>query len=290
MKRKFITNAVLLISVMGLTACPNNENKTNPAAIQQQAPPPGGNGANSGNPATNLIKLDPSIKSFLCEFEGQRYKNHKHGQSYVNIPRTTSIITLAGPGAQTVYLRNSFFGFDMGKFGTIYLRYIPAAQDKSKADTIILVNEGLNKNMIMTQSGYAGQEVKLEAAKEDLSLSVSCKGTTEFKEAPAQTGKTNLVCTGSASTALSSVEEINTTIPLNSIVAGEAFAISQTSTALMAQLDSAASRITYIANMDSEKAPIVQSTASLKSPSRVYVKGNSRDEHAGWIKVTCSIQ
>lgn len=294
MNRKIITPALLLLSLVALTACPNNDRNNNPAANQLRAPPPvspvppvgGGN-----PPSTNPIQLDPSIKSFQCEFEGQRYKSHKYFSSNVYIPKTTSLITLGGPGEQTVYLRTKFLGLDPGKFGTMYMRYVPAAKDKSRADTIILANEGLDKNMRMTQSGFAGQEVKLEAQDDGMFISISCKGATQFKESPAHTGKTNLVCTGKSSTATSAEEEINTIIPLNSIIAGESFAISQGSGALTAKLDSTASTITYVADIDPGYAPIVVSTASLKSATRFYLVGNSRDQYSsGKISVTCGIQ
>lgn len=279
MKQILITNMVLLLSLLALTACPNNERNNNPAAIPFQNPPT----VPVVNPSQNPLPVDSNIKSFMCEFEGQRDKLGKHWNS-IPMPKTTSLITVNG--GQRVYLRNSFLGFDLGNFGTIYMQYVPADRAKSGADTLNIVNQGLTKAQNMAQSGFAGEQVKLMAQAERLFVSISCKGTTPFKGAVESTGKTKLVCNAKSKTAASEEDKILEK-PLNSILAGESFEITPE---VSARLDSKATTITYEASLlDSKVSQSVTSSASLKSSSIFSIADKSIVPRAE-IEVSCKLQ
>lgn len=282
MKQKLMVHSILFLSLVALTACPGNNRSGNPPVATQQAPPVTGQ-----NPITNPTPIDSNIKSFQCEFEGQRIKNHKYLNTNVNIPKTVSLITLYGNTKQNVNLRSKFLGIDIGKFGEMYMQYVPGDRTKSGADTINIVNRGLNKGMSMTQSGFAGKEVKLAATSQDgnLYVAISCKGTTSFKGDANNTGKTKLVCKGKSSTAITSVEQINFERPLNSLQAGETFEISQ---AVSAKLDARATTITYEASLDPGVAPSVSSTGSLGSPSMLTLSDKSIPEAE--IEIECRLQ
>lgn len=284
MKQKIITkifkNAALLASLLVLAACPNNDRKNAPVIAPQQGPvsPPGG----------SPIAIDASIKSFQCEFEAQRSNKSKYFNSSVSIPKTIAVMTFNGNYENRIDLRTKFLGMDFGKFGAIYMKYVPSSKTKTGTDTIILVDEGLNKNLRMSQSGYAGQEVRLEAQDDGMFVSIACKGTTQFKSGPAQTGKTNLICKGKSSTTLSTEREFEEVIPLSSIQAGVPFEIAE---ALSAKLDSKASTITYIGDVDPGYAPLVLSTASLKSPATFKISNMGKGQNSiGEINVTCNLK
>ena len=268
---KTLKSVILLTSLLALTACPDNGRAIAPVITPQAIPP-------AANPPTgNPIAIDPSIKSFMCEYEAERNNRRTFFRSSV---------TFYGNREQKIDLRTKFLGMDFGKFGAIYMRYVPAK--KSGTDTIVLVDEGLNKNMRMSQSGFAGQEVKLEAQDYDLSLSIACKGTTQFKSVVDQTAKTNLICKGKSGRALSPVKEFEEVIPLSSIQDGEQFEIAE---ALGAKLDRKTSTISYIGDVDPGRAPMVLSTASLKSATtfKIVNMGNGHNS-IGEIYVICNLK
>jgi|GEM_PF-5430988 len=278
MKKKIITPVLLLLSLFALTACPNNERNNTPNVTPLQTIPPVG----SGGAVTNPVPLDSNIKSFECEFEGQREKTHKYWNSNTYIPKTISIITVNS--GQKVYLRSQFLGFDLGNFGNIYMQYVPGDRVKSGADTLNIVNQGLSKRMNMTQSGYAGDVVQLMVDDQNMFISISCKGTTAFKGAADSAGKIRLICKGKSSTAIDGEEQINLDKPLNSIIAGESFEISR---AISGKLDSKAATITYETSLAPE-APRVTSVASLKSPSTLSLKDKAI--LGASVDVTCKLQ
>ena len=281
--QKIMTNALLLLSLVALTACPDNsQDRNNIVTPQAQTPPQGGN--IGGNPANGLDQLDTIMKTIQCEFEGQRTNSSKYFNSNVSIPKTIALISLDSRIGTIIDLRTKFLGFDIGKFGNISMRYVPAARTRSGTDTIVLADEGLNKNLRMSQSGYAGQVVKLEALDDNMFVTVSCKGTSQFKSGSASSGKTKLVCHGKSSTPIAAEEEIDKTIPLDSVQADEEFEISKE---VRAKLDKEATTITFMGSIDPEYAPEITSTASLKSSATFEIKelGSSTK-----INVTCKLQ
>lgn len=279
-KNALFKSIVVLLSLTAFTACPNND-RSNPQATQLQAPPP----VPPQAPVTSPAPLDPMIKSFQCDFEAFRDTTKKYWKFSSRIPKTTSLITLYGNTKQNVNLRSKFLGIDIGKFGEIYMQFVPGEKNKSGADTINIVNRGLNKSMSMTQSGFAGQEVKIMAAGNNMDVSISCRGTTQFKGGADNTGKTKLICFGKSSTAVTTEEEIRFERPLNSIIAGEVFEISS---AVSAKLDSKAATITFEASLDPGIAPAVISVASLKSPAMLTISDKSIPEAN--IEVECRLQ
>ena len=298
MTQKLIRNVALLASFAALTACPSKQDPhvNVPIPNQAQIGPggnnpggnnPGGNNPGGNNPGGDNIGSQPvsSIRSFQCEFEGSRSKTRKYFSSSINIPKTVSLITLDGLYETKIDLRTKFLGFDIGKFGKISMQFVPAAKTKSGTDTIILIDDGVNKNMRMSQSGFAGQMTRLEAQEDGMNVSVSCKGTSPFKSGTAHTGKTNLVCKGRSSTAVTAEELVNVSIPLNSIKAGEEFVISE---AVSAKLDAAATTITYSGSLDPEYGAMVTSTASLKSSATFRLIDTTTS--ATEINITCGIQ
>lgn len=283
MTQKLFRNALLLASFATLSACPGKQSPHVNTPIPNQAQM--GPGAN--NPGGNNIGGQPvsAIRSFQCEFEGRRNKSSKYFNSYVNIPKTVSLITLDGDYETKIDLRTKFLGFDIGKFGKISMQYVPAAKTKSGNDTVILIDDGINKNMRMSQSGFAGQMTKLEAQEDGMFVTVSCKGTTAFKSGTGHTGKTNLVCKGRSSTAITAEENVNVIIPLNSIQAGHEFTISE---AVSGKLDAASTTITFSGSLDPEYGAMVTSTASLKSPATFRLIDTTTS--ATEINITCGIQ
>lgn len=297
MMQKIMTSSLLFLGLLGLTACPSNSSQDRAPLVapNQGQGIPGGNNPNNpggynpgGNNPNNPGGQDWIMKGIQCEFEGQRTKNYKYGSINMSIPKTIALISFDSRYETPIDLRTKFLGVDIGKFGKISLQFVPADKTKSGTDTIILIDEGLNKNTRMSQSGFAGQEVKLVAQDEGLFVTVACKGTSQFKSGISHTGKTKLVCHGKSSTALTSEEQIDITIPLSSIQPGEEFVISE---AVSAKLDNAATTITYMGSLDPGYAPIVTSTASLKSSATFKIVDTAKEQNSlAQINVTCKIQ
>lgn len=280
--QKIMTNALLLLSLVALTACPDNSQDRNNIVTPQAQTPPGNN--IGSNPANSPDQFDTIMKTIQCEFEGQRTNSSKYFNSNVSIPKTIALISLDSRIGTIIDLRTKFLGFDIGKFGSISMQYVPAARTKSGTDTINLMNKGLNKNMKMSQTGYAGQVVKLEAQGDSMFVTVSCKGASQFKNGSAKTSKTSLACSGHSSTAITAEEEIRKTILLNSIQADEEIELSK---AVRIKVDSKAETITYMGNLDVENSLEVTSVASLKSPTKFMVseQGSSTE-----IEVLCKLE
>ncbi len=294
MKNNIITKSVVLLSLLVLTACPNSKDAAG-VIVPNSNPNLGQNFPGSGDPITNPGgQFDSLIKSIQCEVQGEATKDGKFlGIRFTktsSIPRTPTLITLDGSRGTKINLRQKFLGIDIGHFGNITMEYVPGKLTKSGSDTLILVNEGLNKNARMSQSGFGGQPVSLEAHSEDMYLSISCRGTAGFKSGLSNTAKTNLACRGKAKTIYGGDETIEKLIPLNSIVANEEFDLTS-SGALVAKLDAAATGITFKANIDQDFAPVIISSASLKSPS-TFKTSDGRDEVNSLtsVNVTCNIQ
>lgn len=289
--KKLVKTAVLLLSLAALSACPGKSQERINAAPPPPPPPPQaltnpGNNIGGNNPGAGQV--DTIFKTIQCEFEGNRVKSRKYFSSSINIPRTVSLILLDGRYETSIDLRTKFLGLDIGKFGKISMQFVPAVKTKSGTDTIILIDDGINKNLRMSQSGFAGQMTKLEAHDDGMYVTVSCKGTSQFKSAAPSTSKTNLVCRGKSSTAVTAEEQVDISIPLNSIVAGEEFTISE---AVSAKLDTDSTAITYSGSLDPDYGPVVTSTASLKSAATFRLIDTSKEAQSSLeINITCHIQ
>lgn len=293
MTQNTVKALLLLLSLGALTACPGKSQDRTPVAPNQAQMGPGGSnpgGTNPGgtNPGGNIggpSQVDSIIKTFQCEFEGRRNKSSKFFSSNISIPKTISLITLDGQYEANIDLRTKFFGLDIGKFGKISMQYVPAAKTKSGTDTVILIDNGVNKNIRMSQSGFAGQRTQLEANEDGMFVTVSCKGTSQFRSSNVNTGKTNLVCKGRSSTVVTPEEQVNVIIPLNSLQAGQEFVISE---AVSAKLDAGATTITFSGSLDPEYGAMITSTASLKSSATFRIVDTSASSNE--INITCGIQ
>ena len=288
MMQKIKTNILLLFGLVALTACPSNSPDRVNAITPNQGPANPGANPPSGSTPGNQGQVDSIMKTIQCEFEGQRNSSSHFFSTNTSIPKTVALISLDSRIENPIDLRTKFLGLDIGKFGKISMQFVPAARTKSKTDTIILIDEGLNKNMRMSQSGFAGQAVKLEAEGDGMFVSITCKGTSQFKSGITTASKTNLFCHGSSNTPLSQEKQINVTIPLSSIQAGQEFTISET---VSAKLDSAATTITFMGSLDPDYSPIVTATASLKSAATFRIMDIAKEQNSlAEIKITCSIQ
>ncbi len=296
MKQKIITHALLLLGLAGLTACPNQSNNDRTNAVtpnQAQTNPgtnpnaPGTNNPGGNNPAQSV----GGFKSVQCDYEGLKNSNHRFFNTSVGTGRTSTIILLDSRVDSTFDLRTKFLGLDIGKFGKITLKYVPAASTKSGTDTLILVNEGLNKNIRSSQSGFAGQEVKLEATGSGggTSLFIACKGTSQFTGIASSAGKTSLACHGTSSTSDRQDEDIKIIIPLSTLAAGAETPLSEV---LSIKVDKAATQITFIASVDPQNSnAVITSTASLTSSATFTTTDGYRSEVSDTkINVTCKLQ
>jgi hypothetical protein len=294
MKKNIMIKSVLLLSLIALTACPNSKNAAG-VTLPDPTTNLGQNLPGPGNLTPNPAGLSDSLfKSIQCEVQGESTKDGKFlGIRFTktsSIPRTTTLITLDGSRRTKINLRQKFLGIDIGHFGNITMEYVPSKLTNSGSDTLVLVNEGLNKNARMSQSGFGGQPVSLEAQSEGMYLSISCKGTAGFKSGISSTPKTNLACRGTAKTIYGGDETIEKLIPLNSIVANEEFGLTD-SGVLVAKIDAAATGITFKANIDQDFAPVVISSASLKSPTTFKTSdGLNEVSSLTSVNVTCNIQ
>lgn len=284
MKLSTLKYSALLLSLTALTACPNNADKrTAVATPMAQTPPPAG----AGQLPTNPISANPNLnmKTVQCEFEAERVENGKFFNSNVNIPKTIAMLYFDSRNDRSFNLRNKFLGLDIGRFGKISLKFVPAANSKNGADTIILVNEGLEvggRKTTTSQSGFAGEEVKLEARAKGMLMTVACKGTSQFKGKSPQTTKTNLVCSGKSNTISYGEEKVEVVLPLNTLTGGQEFTIANS---ISGKLNANASNITYSTVLDNELGPNLVSTGSLNANSTI----KSADGVAA-IDITCQVQ
>lgn len=292
MKQNIMAKTVLLLSVLALTACPSKreEAKVIVPNSNQGQDIPGGN--NPQNPTIPDQQFNDVLRSFQCEVEGNVQKQRKflgiRFNTSVNIGRTTTLFSLDARSQTQVDLRRKFLGIDIGKFGVISMEYVPANATKSGNDTIVLKNVGLNGNMRMSQSGFGGQPVTMEALGDGMYLRISCKGTSQFKSGTSHTSKTNLACRGKSVTVAGGTEEIEFLRPLNSLLADEEFEISS---AVTGKLDRSQSAITFRANIDADYAPAVVSSVSLKSPATFKTSDGKNEEGSlTSVAVTCNIQ
>lgn len=282
MKLTIVKNAALILGLLALTACPNNERRSTLATPQGGATPPVGAGQPPTGNANGSLNLN--MRSIQCDLEARRTKDGKFFTSSKSIPKTMAIFTIDPRIDQTIKLQTKFLGlFDIGKFGKTYLKFVPAAVNGS--DTLILVNEGLGVNgrqVSMKQAGFAGSEVKLEAYAEGLFMSLTCKGTSQFSTKTSQTAKTNLVCSGKSNTIGSENENVEVVLPMASLTSGEEFTISN---AVTGKLSNNGSVITYTATLDSDYGPRVTSSSSLNALSNIKIS----DDVAS-IDISCKIQ
>ncbi len=166
-------------------------------------------------PITNIgtQPLDPSFKTIQCEFEALRHVEGRWIQRDYNTGHLTTSVVIDSRMRQEIDLRRKFLGIDIGDFGNTKMTFTPAGL-RGAADTITVSNSGLNQTTSTSQSGFAGQDVRLEIQNDEgtLRLMVSCKGQSQFKKNLATKTFTKFNCKGSANLG-SRNEKIDISLP-----------------------------------------------------------------------------
>ncbi len=174
---------------------------------------------NVASPATPILPGQPTYpgqtgneyeKSITCTYTG--YNNGYRAQP-VTLP-----IPIAAKSEVEISFNNKYFYIDIGRFGTTTMVYTPGK--RGIPDTITLKNVGLNNELSFSQSGYAGEEVRLKA-KDDrgrTSLEITCAGAANFKKNIVDAKFTKYVCVGTSNlrAARGQKETINITLPYDS--------------------------------------------------------------------------
>lgn len=157
--------------------------------------------------------LDPNFKTIQCDFEALRHVQGRWINRDYNTGRLTTSIIIDSRLRQEIDLRSKFLVFDIGSFGVTKMIYTPAGL-KGSADKMTVLNKGLNETMTTSQSGFAGEEVRLEAQNDEgsMRLVVSCKGQSQFKKNLATKTYTKLSCKGTSSLG-SRTEKIDLMLP-----------------------------------------------------------------------------
>ncbi len=180
---------------------------------------------NSGQPGfpQNPIAqqpLDPNFREIQCEFEAYRFNKRKYFSTHSSTGLMKTSLLIDGRIAQSLDLRSSFLGFDIGQFGKTKFTYTPANL-KGSADTITLSTTGLNGEIKMVQSGFAGSEVRIDAQNDSGStrLMVACKGLGNFKRLASAKTVTQYVCSGKSDLGYKN-EDIEIALPYNASLIG----------------------------------------------------------------------
>jgi hypothetical protein len=253
---------------------------------------------NPGNGKGNGQWGQQDVKNFQCEFEAQRTRGGFLGGS-AHIPKTIAQIQLVGNVSQTIDLRSRFLGIDLSKFGKISMRYAPLGSTPGRsADTIILQLQdakiGVNRAE-MSRSGFAGQEVRLEAQDPNVFISIACRGTSQFRASQA-TGS-NLACSGGTRSAgdgrrlitlpggAQVSQEIDRVISQSELSGGQEVQLTST---LSVKLENG-NKLTYTGVLDEEQGPTIIATSSLKAPAELRA-AETKDEKLGFITVQCKLQ
>ncbi len=165
------------------------------------------------------------------------------------------------------------------------MRYIPAGIANA-SDKVVLSVSQLNDEVSFSQSGFAGDEIRLDAESLDgrLTLSVACKGQSNFKYVQPVSAR-GLRCKGSSRLS-GDVDgtDIDTVITANQLVGGEI----KLADGLSAHFDGGAltaSRMTLTAQGATDDIS-VKSSASVKAGVSFSSRSTSGDE----VKLECSAQ
>ncbi len=166
-------------------------------------------------PGSNQQALDVNFREVQCEFEAFRFKR-KYGMDFqTGTGLIKASLLLDVRRGQEFNLRSSFLGFDIGQFGTTKLSFSPASL-KGSADTLTLSTNGLNGEIEIKKSGFAGEEVRIDAQNKsgNAMLKVSCRGIGRFKRIASVKTVSQYVCTGKSKID-SSLEKIAVSLPYN---------------------------------------------------------------------------
>lgn len=231
-----------------------------------------GQNGGTGTVTPNLpASTDPNFKTVQCEFEAFRVSQGRWLRREARTPKMTAMMTFDGRVAQSFDLRRQFFGFDIGHFGRTTMTYKPAGV-KGTADTITISNEGLDKTLKFSQSGFAGQAVSLNATNEEgnMNLMVTCQGqSSTFKKNVAVKAFTQYVCRGKASLYGSRLEAIEASFPYNQSLLNSDLNLAENLTAsITGDTGSDNARITFTAHGVGFNVSL-QSSAYLKTTTQL---------------------
>ena len=225
--------------------------------------------------------LNPDFREVQCEFEAVRLSQKKILGFRTNYKVDTGLIKTSlivdVRHKQEFDLRNHFLGFNIGQFGQTKLIFNPANLNGT-ADTFSLLNRGLNNEIEIKQSGFAGNVVRLEAQDDsgNMKLVVACKGLGQFKRIASIKSVTQYSCTGKSDLG-TGTEDIDTILPYNTTLSG-------TETELAENLSMAiqGDRVQFTANGIGDEIT-VQTSAFLKEKVQLTIKDLWND-----VSVTCS--
>lgn len=219
-------------------------------------------------------------KTFQCDLQAR-----KSSRFVQEIAPVSGAINLSNMGGTVLLSDNRFLGLKLNAFGEIKLRYIPAGIANA-SDKVVLSVSQLDDEVSFSQSGFAGDEIRLDAESLDgrLTLSVACKGQSNFKYVQ-QASARGLRCKGSSRLS-GDVDgtDIDTIITANQLVGGEI----KLADGLSAHFDGrtlAASRLTLTAQGATDDIS-VKSSASVKAGASFYSRSHSGDE----VKLECLAQ
>lgn len=227
-------------------------------------------------PGSNLA-LDVNFREIQCEFEAFRFKQRKYFHTQAGTGLIKASLILDVRYSQEFNLRNNFLGFDIGQFGTTKLIFSPAKL-KGSADMITLSSDGLNGEILLKKSGFAGEEVRIDAQNDsgEARLKVSCRGVGHFKRIAAVKAVSQYVCTGKSKLG-SVLEKIDVALPYNLNLNG-----SETELASGLSMTIQDNRVQITAaGIDGDVT--VQTSAFLKEQVQLNIKDFSSS-----VNITCS--
>lgn len=233
------------------------------------------------------MPLDPNYKTIQCEFEAYRVRQGRWIRHEARTPKITTTVTLDSRVKQEIDLRSRFLTFDIGNFGRTSMIYTPAGI-KGTSDKITLVNKGLSDMITLSQSGFAGQEVRLDAQSDDgqVRMNIACSGKAAFrKNAPAK-AYTKYVCTGKSFLMGAAGEDrIEVSLPYNSSLTDEEIMLAEGLTARVTGDSSGDNaRVTFTALGVGLDLSVV-SSAYMKTPTALKASDGVNS-----VDVTCTPQ
>ncbi len=220
---------------------------------------------------------DINFREVQCEFEGFRIKQGRFGYVQFGTGLLKGPLVIDTRYSQEIDLRNTFLGLDIGTFGKTKLIFTQAKLAGS-ADTITVSNTGLNKDIRIEKSGFAGDEVRIDAQSDDGStrLTVACRGKGSFVRKATAKAVSQYVCTGKSRLGSES-ETINLSLPYNLNLNGSETELAENLTMTIQD-----NRVQLTAKgVDGDLT--VQTSAFLKEQARLTINDFSRS-----VNVTCS--
>ncbi len=114
------------------------------------------------------------------------------------LPKSQMTINLDSNQRQEFNFNKHYFCIDYRRFGMTKMIFTPGSKANRLSDTITLKNEGLDSEIVFSQTGFAGQEVRLEAQDHSgrVRFELSCTGQSHFKKYAPVAKYTQFICKG----------------------------------------------------------------------------------------------